>query len=80
VSEDDDVTGNRAVRLMGARVRDLERQLGRKTREVEIEVEILKEALDKSRSKKRMWLAQSRLKGGSRRRRWPRRRACPGRT
>jgi transposase len=64
VSEDDGVTGNRAVRLMGARVRDLERQLGRKTREVE--VEILKEALDKSRSKKRTWLAQSRLKGGSR--------------
>jgi transposase len=78
VSADDGVTGNRAVRLMGARIRDLERQLGRKTREVE--VEILKKALDKSRSKKRTWLAQSRLKGGSRRRRWPRRRACPGRT
>ncbi len=68
MSADDGVTGNRAVRLMGARIRELERQLGRKTREVEIEieVEILKEALDKSRSKKRTWLAQSRLKGGSR--------------
>ena len=62
MSADDGVTGNRAVRLMGARVRDLERQLGRKT----LEVEILKEALDKSRSKKRTWLAQSRLKGGLR--------------
>jgi transposase len=58
----DDVTSNRAVRQMGARIRDLERQLGRKTREVEI----LNEALDKSRSKKRTWLAQSQLKGGLR--------------
>ena len=35
---------------------------GRKT----VEVEILKEALDKSRSKKLTWLAQSLPKGGSR--------------
>ena len=62
VSEDDDVTSNRAVRQMEDRIRELERQLGRKT----LEVEILKEALDKSRSKKRTWLAQSQPKGGSR--------------
>jgi transposase-like protein len=48
VSTDDDVTSNRAVRQMEERIRELERQLGRKT----LEVEILKEALDKSRSKK----------------------------
>ena len=38
-----------------ARIRELERQLGRKT----MEVEILKEALDKPRSKKPTLLAQS---------------------
>ena len=32
----------------------------------QLEVEILKEALDKSRSKKPTWLAQSQPKGGSR--------------
>ncbi len=62
VSEDDDVTSNRAVRQMEERIRELERQLGRKT----LEVEILKEALDKTRSKKRMWLAQSQPKDGIR--------------
>jgi transposase len=62
VSEDDDVTSNRAVRQLEERIRELERQLGRKT----LEVEILKEALDKTRPKKRMWLAQSQPKGGSR--------------
>ena len=62
VSEDDDVTSNRAVRQMEERIRELERQLGRKT----LEVEILKEALDKARSKKRTWLAQSQPKDGSR--------------
>jgi transposase len=55
VSEDDDVTSNRAVWQMEERIRELERQLGRKT----LEVEILKEALDKTRSKKLIWLAQS---------------------
>lgn len=40
---------------MEARIRELERQLGRKT----LEVEILKEALDKSRLKKPALLAQS---------------------
>ena len=60
VSGDDDVTSNRAVRQMEDRIRELERQLGRKT----LEVEILKEALDKSRSKKPTWLAQSQPKDG----------------
>ena len=55
VAEDDSVTGNRTVREMGNRNRELERQLGRKT----MEVEILKEALEKSRAKKPTSLAQS---------------------
>jgi transposase len=55
VTGDDSVTSNKTVREMESRIRDLERQLGRKT----LEVEILKEALDKSRSKKPTWLAQS---------------------
>ena len=62
VSEDDEVTSNRAVRQMKERIRELERQLGRKT----LEVKILEEALDKTRSKKRTWLAQSLPKDGSR--------------
>ncbi len=49
VAQDDSVTGNKIVREMDARIRELERQLGRKT----MEVEILKEALDKSRLKNR---------------------------
>lgn len=62
VAEDDSVTrcpagdlhiksverGNKTVREMENRIRELERQLGRNT----MEVEILKEALEKSRSKK----------------------------
>ena len=62
VTDDDDVTSNRVVREMEARIRELERQLGRKT----MEVEILKEALDKARPKKPMWLASSQPKDGSR--------------
>ena len=42
-----------------ADIRELERQLGRKT----LEAEILREALDKSRSKKQTLLARSPLKG-----------------
>lgn len=61
VSGDDDVTRNRAVRQMEERIRELEWQLGRKA----LEAEILKEALDKSRSKKPIWLAQSQPRGGS---------------
>ena len=55
VTGDDSVTSNKTVREMESRIRELERQLGRKT----LEVEILKEALDKSRSKKPTLLAQS---------------------
>lgn len=55
VAADDSVTGNKTVRDMEARIRELERQLGRKT----MEVEILKEALEKSRAKKPTLLAQS---------------------
>jgi transposase len=62
VSDDDDVTSNRVVREMDARIRELERQLGRKT----MEVEILKEALDKARPRKPMWLVRSQPKDGSR--------------
>lgn len=49
VTGDDSVTSNKTVREMETRIRELERQLGRKT----LEVEILKEALDKSRLKNR---------------------------
>lgn len=62
VTDDDDVTSNRVVRQMDERIRELERQLGRKT----MEVEILKEALEKARPKKPMWLVQSQRKDGSR--------------
>jgi len=58
VTEDDDVISNKVVRQMEDRIRELERQLGRKT----LEAEILREALDKSRSKKLTLLARSPLK------------------
>ena len=59
VTEDDDVASNRVVRRREERVRELERRLGRKTPEAEI----LREALDKSRSKKPTLLVRSPLKG-----------------
>lgn len=59
VSEDDDVTSNKVVRQMEDRIRELERQLGRKT----LEAEILREALDKSRSKKQTLQVRSPLRG-----------------
>ncbi|XMO92496.1 hypothetical protein AACG61_20510 (plasmid) [Paracoccus sp. ME4] len=59
MTEDDDVTSNKVVRQMEDRIRELERQLGRKT----LKAEILREALDKSRSEKPTWLARSPLKG-----------------
>lgn len=62
VQADDGVTGNAELRRMEERVRELERQLGRKT----LEVEILKEALGKARAKKPTWLARSPLTDGSR--------------
>lgn len=55
VTGDDSVTSNKTVREMEARIRELERHLGRKT----LEVEILKEALGKSRSKKPTLLVRS---------------------
>lgn len=62
VAGDDEVTSNRTVRQLEDRIRELERQLGRKT----MEVEILREALDKARSKKPILLAKSPLQDGSR--------------
>jgi transposase len=59
---DGEGTSNKAVRQMEDRIRELERQLGRNT----LEVEILKEALDRSRAKKPTLLVQSHLKDGSR--------------
>ena len=59
VAEDDDVTSNKVVRQLEDCIRELERQLGRKT----LEAEILREALDKSQSKKPTLLARSPLKG-----------------
>jgi len=61
VQADDGVTGNGEVRRMEERMRELERQLGRKT----LEVEILKEALAKSRAKKPTLLVRSHLPDGS---------------
>lgn len=61
VQADDGVTGNGEVRRMEERIRELERQLGRKT----LEVEILKEALAKSRAKKPTLRARSPLTDGS---------------
>lgn len=61
VSADDGVTGNADVRRLEERVRELERQLGRKT----LEVEILKEAVAKSRVKKPILHIGSRPRDGS---------------
>ena len=49
VQADEDVVGASQVRELEKRVRDLERMLGKKT----MEAEILKEALDLARPKKR---------------------------
>lgn len=56
---DDSVTSKKTVREMEARIRKLERQLGRKT----LEVEILKEVLVKSGSIKPTLLAESLKRG-----------------
>ena len=58
VQADDAVTGNAELRRLEERMRELERQLGRKT----LEVEILKEALARSRTKKPSLLATSPLR------------------
>lgn len=60
VTADDGVTSNAEMRRLEERIRELERQLGRKT----LEVEILKEAIAKSRTKKPSLLAMSRPAGG----------------
>ncbi len=62
VRADDGVTGNGEVRRLEERVRELERQLGRKT----LEVEILKEAVAKARAKKPTLLVRSPLTDTSR--------------
>lgn len=58
VAGDDEVTSNKMVRQLEDRIRELERQLGRKT----LEAELLREALDKSRLKKPTLLGRSPLK------------------
>jgi transposase len=62
VGSDEPVVGSSEVRRLEERVRDLERMLGRKT----LEVEILKEALAKSESKKPSLRLLSQPKDGSR--------------
>jgi transposase len=62
VGSDEPVVGSSEVRRLAERVRDLERLLGRKT----MEVEILKEALARSESKKPSLRLLSQPKDGSR--------------
>ena len=62
IRADDEVVPAAEARRLEERVRDLERLLGRKT----MEVEILKEALELSRSKKLTWRSSSAPKDGSR--------------
>jgi transposase len=62
VRADDDVVPASDARRLEERVRELERQLGRKT----LEVEILKEALDLARAKKPTLLSGSRPGDGFR--------------
>ena len=66
VTEDDDIAGNKVVRQLEDRIREPERQLDRNT----LEAEILREALDKSQSRKPTWLVRSPLKGDFQRRPW----------
>jgi transposase len=61
VRADDDVIAASEVRRLEERVRELNRQLGRKT----MEVEILKEALDLARAKKPTLLSRSPRPGDS---------------
>ena len=62
VTEDDDVTSNKVVRQLEDLIRELERHPGRKT----VDAEILREALDKSRSVKLTLYARSPLTAGFR--------------
>ena len=54
VTEDDDVTSNRVVREMESRIREMERQLGRKT----LEAEILREAAKRNKPEVKAYLAK----------------------
>jgi transposase len=62
VKADDDVVPASRVRELEAKVRELERLLGRKT----MEAEILREALEHARPKKLTWRLPSPPQGGSR--------------
>ena len=62
VGSDEPVVGGSEVRRLEDRIRDLERLLGRKT----LEIEILREALAKSESKKPSLRLLSQPKDGSR--------------
>lgn len=62
VRTDGSVVGDAEVRRLEESVRELERQLGRKT----LEVKILKEALSKSQAKKPSLHTSSSLMGSSR--------------
>lgn len=62
VGSNEPVVGNSQVRKLEDRVRELERLLGRKT----MEVEVLREALEASRSKKPILRSMSLPKDGSR--------------
>lgn len=62
VGSDEEVVGASQVRKLEARIRELERQLGRKT----LEVEILKEAFDNARAKKPTLLSHSPRRGDGR--------------
>ena len=62
MGSDEPVVGSSEVRRLEARIRDLERLLGRKT----MEVEILKEALSRAQAKKPIWRSLSLPRDGSR--------------
>ncbi len=62
VGSDEEVVGASEIRKLEVRIRELERQLGRKT----LEVEILKEALDNTRAKKPTLLSASLKRGDGR--------------
>lgn len=62
VRADEDVVPVSRVRELEAKVRELERLLGRKT----METEILREALEAARPKKHAWHLPSPPRGGSR--------------
>ena len=74
VRADEEVVPASRVRELEAKVRELERLLGRKT----MEAEILREALDQARPKKLSLRLPSPPPGGSRWRQWPTPSAWPG--